>query len=72
MAEPECRTTSRHATIPPGSRTRSELTLKAGPLKTVFDERTSTFVAERDGVFDLRLLVGFSDACFLDGMVSPL
>ena len=60
------------STIPPGSRTRSDLTLKAGPLKTVFDERTSTFFALRDGFSDLRLLVGFSDACFFDGMVLPL
>ena len=53
-AEPECRTTSRRATIPFGSRTRSELTLKAGPLNTIFDERTSALFARREGFFELR------------------
>ncbi len=71
-AEPECRTTSRRATIPPGSRTRSELTLKAGPWKTVFDERTAAFFAPLDVFLNLWLLAGFPDTRFFDGMVSPL
>ena len=67
--DPPWRTTSRWATMPLGSFTRSEVTRKTRPRKTVVLEMTSSFLSGDSG-FRFPLLSALCKLVFLVGIVS--